>query len=261
MRFKKIIQLFEDGNVSVFGLRGTGKDVMFGNVIERRNEQYVSNINYGKGFNELRLSDLMINNNYNNFINNQINQFNYKYPQYADIYISDCGIFLPSQYCNELNKKYEGVITFQALSRQIAQCNIHTNAQNLQRVWDKVREQSDIYILCRRCIYLFGFVLQFITIYDKYDSAVSKIKPCRISTPIFATKELKQQTRMYLDNFYNQHGSVRNHVLLYFNKSKHDTLYFGKLLRKEEFPNVKRKSVKLRKERNKKREKKQQKVA
>lgn len=261
MRFKKIIELFKQGNVSVCGMRGTGKDLLFGNVIERRNEQYVSNINYGKGFNYLRLSDLIINNHYNNFIDNQVNSFYYKYPQYADIYISDCGIFLPAQYCNELNKKYEGMISFYALSRQIAQCNIHTNAQNLNRVWDKVREQSDTYILCRKCIYLFGLVLQFITIYDKYESAVNRVKACRISTPLFATKEVKQNTRMYLDNFYNQHGSVKNRVLLYFNKSKHDTLYFGKLLRKGEFPNVKRKTVKLRKQRNKKRENKQPQVA
>lgn len=33
MRFKKIIKLFNDQNVSVFGLRGRGKDLLFANVV------------------------------------------------------------------------------------------------------------------------------------------------------------------------------------------------------------------------------------
>ena len=36
MRFKKIIKLFEDQNVCVCGLRGTGKDLLMSNVVIRR---------------------------------------------------------------------------------------------------------------------------------------------------------------------------------------------------------------------------------
>lgn len=233
MRFKKIINLFKNGNVCVCGLRGTGKDLLFGNVIARRKKPYISNLNYGYEYVKLILNDLNINNNYNNFINDNINIYSYKYDIKNDIYISDAGIYLPSQYCNELNKYYQGLITFQALSRQVAQCNIHFNAQNLNRVWDKVREQSDIYIRCRKCFYIFGLVIQFITIYDKYESCLARVSPCRISVPITSDKEAKMSAKLYLDNFYNIHGSVKNRILIYFNKSKHDTLQFGKLLRKE----------------------------
>ena len=43
---KKIIKLFENGNVCVTGLRGTGKDMLFANVAVRRKKPYVSNTWY-----------------------------------------------------------------------------------------------------------------------------------------------------------------------------------------------------------------------
>lgn len=232
MRFKKIVNMFKRRNVCVTGLRGTGKDLIMGNVIARRNKPYVSNLDYSKNelFEELKLKDLDVPNKYSNFINNDINEYHYPYTEKADIYISDCGVYLPSQYCNQLNRDYEGIITYQALSRQISKNNVHINAQNLNRVWDKLREQSDYYIRCRQCIYIFGLVIQFITIYDKYESCLNRINPCRVRVPMF-NKEAKIQAKLYLDNFYNQHGSVRNHILIYFNKSKHDTHYFGKVLK------------------------------
>lgn len=234
MRFKKIIKLFRNGNVCVCGLRGKGKDLLIGNVIARRKECYVSNLKYGYDYIPLRLSDLDLKNTYKNFINNDVNKYDYPYPLKADIYISDCGVYLPSQYCNQLNRDYEGLIGFQALSRHIARCNVHFNAQNLNRVWDKLREQSDIYIRCVRCIYLFGFVIQKIVIYDKYESCLARINPCRIKKPMFATKKVKQDVDLYLDNFYNMHGSVKSRLLIYFNKSKHDSYAFGKMLKKED---------------------------
>ena len=36
MKFNKIVQLFKSGSVSVTGMKGTGKDVLIGNVIARR---------------------------------------------------------------------------------------------------------------------------------------------------------------------------------------------------------------------------------
>lgn len=233
MRFKKIIRLFKNGNVCVCGLRGKGKDLLIGNVIARRKQPYVSNLNYGYEYIPLRLCDLDIKNKYTNFINNDVNKYDYPYPLKADIYVSDCGVYLPSQYCNQLNRDFEGLISFQALSRHIARCNIHFNAQNLNRVWDKVREQSDIYIRCVKCIYLFGLVIQKVIIYDKYESCLNRINPCKIKKPMFASKKVKQDVDLYLDNFYNIHGSVKSHWLIYINKSKHDSYAFGKLLNKE----------------------------
>lgn len=229
MRFKNIIKLFKQGNVCVTGLRGTGKDLIMGNVIARRKDSYISNLYYGGEHFPLSLSALDIKNNYNNFITNNINTYVYPYEKKKDIYISDCGVYFPSQYCNKLNNSYEGLIGFQALSRQIGQCNVHINAQNLNRVWDKIREQSDIYIRCVKCFYIFGFVIQKIIIYDKYQSCLDRINPCRIKRVLF-NAERRLQTNLYLDNFYNQHGVVKSKILFYRNKSLHNTLYFGDLL-------------------------------
>lgn len=239
MRFKKIVRLFQKRNVCVTGLRGDGKDLLFGNVIHRRKKIYISNLDYGGDYRiPLRIKDLDIKNNYNNFITSKVNRYEYPYPKKADIYISDVGVYLPSQYCNQLNRDYEGLISFQALSRQIGECNVHINVQNLNRAWDKLREQSDIYIRCRKCFYFLGFVLQFITIYDKYESCLSRLNPCRVHIPLFGDKNAKMQAKLYLDNFYNQHGKVKNHILFYKNKSKHNTLYFGHLLDEVEFDNL-----------------------
>lgn len=232
MRFKKIVKLFKNGNVCVTGMRGTGKDLIFGNVIARRKKEYISNLDYSNdhNFNMLIASRLDIKNKYSNFISNDVNKYEFPYEQGQDIYISDCGVYFPSQYNNLLNRDYEGLISYQALSRQISKNNVHINAQNLNRVWDKIREQSDTYIRCVRCIYLFGFVLQSIVIYDKYESCLNRINPCRIKVPIL-NREAKIHAQLYIDNFYNSHGKVKRRILLYKNKSKHDTYHFGNLLK------------------------------
>lgn len=231
MFFSRIINLFKSGNVSVCGLRGTGKDLLIGNVICRRKKPYISNLDYTGDdlFHPLNMSDFDIKNGYKELITGNIKK--YVAPiKYADIYISDAGIYLPSQYCNKLNNEYQGLVTYQAMSRQLAHSNVHFNAQNLNRVWDKVREQSDIYILCRKCFVLFGkIVIQFIRVYERYDSCCNRVRPCRVTTPLMARKEQRAMYKLYLDNFYNVHGEIKNHILIYFNKSKHDTFYFEKL--------------------------------
>lgn len=234
MRFKIIIKLFESGNVCVTGLRGTGKDVLCGNVIARRKKDYVSNLDYTNGhhFHLLEYSALdMGKNDYKNLLNGDIHYYAYPYPQGSDVYISDAGIYFPSQYCNELNRDYKYFPTYFALSRQVSHNNMHINVQNLNRCWDKIREQSDIYIRCRRCIVIFGFVLQWITIYDKYQSCLDRVEPCRISVPLMASREVKQNAQIYLDKFRNTYGSIKTRILFYRNKSKHDTYYFEKLFK------------------------------
>lgn len=233
MFLRKLIKTtFNRGNVCVTGLRGTGKDMLFSNVVSRRKQPYVSNIDYGGEFYQLDFNKIDCGKNtYKNLIDNDIKYYEYPYPLGSDIYISDVGIYLPSHYCNELNKLYPYLPTYQALSRQVSHNNVHINVQNLNRCWDKIREQSDIYIRCRRCIYIFGLVIQLITIYDKYQSCVDRVKPCRINVPLFATKEVKQNARMYLEKFYNSYGSVSNRILFYVNKSKYDTYYFEKLFK------------------------------
>lgn len=75
--------------------------------------------------------------------------------------------------------------------------------------------------------------MQEVIIYDKYDSCVNRVKPCLIQRPNLLTslKGDALQKEMYVDNFENQHGSVKRYWLVYINKSKHDTYYFEKLLK------------------------------
>lgn len=240
MLFSSVIKLFKKGNVCVAGMRGSGKDLIIGNVIMRRKLPYISNLNYGGQYNPLNLKEFDIKNKYDNFINNNIQYWEFKYSYNTDLYISDVGVYYPSQYCNKLNNQYEGFAYYQALSRQVSHNNVHINVQNLNRAWDKIREQSDTYIRCIWCKVILGIVFQKIVIYDKYDSCLNRINPCRIKKPnIFMTPEARLQRELYLDNFYNQHGVVKPAFLIYKNKSNHDTYYFEKLLKKGKKQDIK----------------------
>lgn len=231
MRFRKIIKLFESGNVSVFGLRGRGKDLLMSNVVVRRKLPYSSNVDYGGAFFPFSISDLDCGKNtYNEFISGDLFHYKFPFPDGTDIYLSDAGVYFPSQYCNELNKQYKYVPVFQALSRHVGDCNFHFNVQNLNRVWDKIREQSDIYICCNRCFYFHGLVLQKVTIYDRYDSAVMKIKPFRCPLPLFARQEVRVNRDLMKSQFEASHGLVESHWLLYVNRSDYDTRRFKSLL-------------------------------
>lgn len=164
---------------------------------------------------------------YKDLITGKPKKYVYPYIFGSDIYISDAGVYLPAQYCNELNRDYKGIPMYSALSRQLSGNNTHWNTQSLSRVWDKLREQCDQYIMCRYCYVLpFNIVIQGIRIYDKYESALNRVKPCRIRVPATISSEAKQSAKQYLDNFYNVHGEVHNRILIYRNKSSYDTNHF-----------------------------------
>jgi hypothetical protein len=234
MGLNSIIKLYKQGNVSVSGNCGSGKDLLQANVIVRRKKPYVSNINYGGEWYPLDFDKLDCGSSYEDFINGTTKEYTYPYPLGADVYISDCGIYLPSQYCNELNKKYSRLPTFFAIRRHVGRCNVHTNSQHLGRVWDKLREQSDTYIVCRSAKVIFGIVFQTITIYDRFASAEMRIKPCRVSSPLLGLKDARLQADIARDNFANTHGTVKNRLLIYRNKSNYDTHHFYKLLKGDE---------------------------
>lgn len=241
MNIKKLIKLYySNGNVCVDGLRGRGKDMLTANVIYHRKQRYISNIDYhckGCEYIKLDLEKLDVKNSYENFISGNINNYEYQYPEKCDIYISDSQLYFPAQYCNELNKKYPRLPNFFALSRQIGLANINTNTQNLNRIWDKIREQSDYYIKCNKCIVLFNkIVIQTITIYDKMQSCIDRVEPFK---PLQANILQKQEVRaMYkvkneelLRNFKQQYGTVKRRLLIYINRSNYDTRYFKSLLK------------------------------
>lgn len=232
MRLKKIIKMFERGAVSVCGMRGSGKDLLTANVVVRRKKPYVSNIDYGGQYMPFnyRLIDCGMN-TYKQLLENECNKYDFPYCDGADIYLSDCGIYFPSQYCSNLNKDYPYLPTFMALSRQLGECNVHTNAQNLNRVWDKIREQSDTYIMTLRCLYipLVKFVIMKIRIYENYDSAAARVRPCRVRVPLLNPTR-RQNALLYKDDFINRHGEITEHFLFFRNKSKYNTRYFKTLL-------------------------------
>lgn len=234
MALRSIIRFFEKGNVSVCGMRGSGKDLLMSNVVARRKAPYVCNIDYNcedSTYYELDFDKIDAGGNtYKNFIEGDINYYEFPYPDGADIYISDAGIYLPAQYCGELNKRYPHLATYVALSRQVSHNNVHFNSQNLNRVYDKLREQSDTYIMCNWCVYLFGIVIQKVTCYDKYQSAVDRVRPARIQRPMF-NKEAKMQADIYLDKFRNTYGTIRPKILIYANKSQYDTFHFKEVLK------------------------------
>lgn len=234
MRFKKVLKIFEEGNVCVVGLRRRGKDMLFSNVVARRKKPYISNTDYKCLYSEyypLELSKLDCGKNtYKNFIKGEVNKYVFPYPDGTDVYLADCGVYFPAQYCSELNKEYGYISTFMALSAQLGKCNVHTNCQNLNRIWDKIREQADRYITCRKTIYIFGFVIEAITIYDKYDSCVNRVPAFKMKLPLFAKKEMKNLLTIEKEKYRLTHGDIINGVLFYRNKSDYNTRIFKEIL-------------------------------
>lgn len=257
MRLKNLIRhTFERGNTCVDGLRGDGKDMLMSNVVARRKVPYISNIDYqcdqyGAVHIPLSLPLLNCGNTYDNIINDDVRYYDYPLPQNCDIYITDCGVVFPSQYCNELNKKYPYIPTFMALSRHLGNCNVHYNVQNLNRVWDKLREQSDIYIKCNSCYVLSNtflgkvpiikrllkdVVIQKVTLYDKYESCLNRVEPFkRAFVPLFTSRQNKANINQYnlerKARYEEEYGTVKRRLLIYKNKSNYDTRYYKALFK------------------------------
>lgn len=231
MRLVKIIRKFRLGNVCVCGLRGKGKDMLIANVIQRRKLPYVSNVNYGGKYIDFDPLDYDCGGNtYRNFIERDIRQYVYPHMDGVDIYISDAGVYFPAQYCNELNRYYGSIATFMALSRQLGDCNVHFNVQNLNRCWDKIREQSDCYIMCNWCKVFFGkIVLQRVTLYELYDAAVKRVPVFRLPKPWFNPDRVFQW-KIQKQNYDIAHGEIKTGLLLYWNKSNYNTRIFKEML-------------------------------
>lgn len=238
MRLKKIINMFRDGNVCVTGLRGRGKDMLFANVAIRRKHKgkplpYISNVNYGGNWYPLEMDKLDCGKNtYDDFMKGTVKYYVFPYPDGTDVYISDAGIIFPAQFCNELNKKYAYMSTYMALSRQLGLSNVHVNVQNLNRCWDKIREQCDQYIMCMGCVYipLINLVFQKVRIYDKYQSCVDRVPPFRINIPLVGSGKTRYEVRMRKQEFACAYGEIESGILVYRNKSKYNTRIFKEIL-------------------------------
>lgn len=169
-------------------------------------------------------------NNYRDFIEGNVKYYEFPYKDGTDVYLADCGVYFPAQYCNELNKLYPQMAVYQALCRQTSRANFHTNCQALSRIYDKIREQSDTYILCMRCHVWKGWVLQQVRIYEKYQSCADRVPPYRIPRP-WMDRDRIQRWEMDKQHYEIQFGRIRTAWLLYKNKSTYDTRVFKEMMK------------------------------
>lgn len=230
---KSICKLYKDNSVSICGKKGRGKDMLTANIIARSGKPYyISNIDYklkNSSYIPFDIKLLKSGNTYENFIEGNTKQYIYPYPQDIDLFLSDCGVYFPSQYNGELNRKYKDLPVFMALSRQLGNCFVHTNSQALSRVWDKIREQSDTYILCNWCKVFKNLVVQKVTIYEKFDSCNSSVPVFPLRRPLLNAEGIRNWN-IEKSRYDIQYGSVKSKILIYFNKSNYDTRYFKTLL-------------------------------
>lgn len=226
----KFVSHFKKGNTIVSGLRGRGKDLAFCFVINKRKRNYISNVQYSNPNKPYKRFDFdtkvweLSGNTYQDMISGDIKSYVYPYPDDIDYYISDAGIYFPSQYHSELDKKYKSAPMFMALSRHLGDCNIHCNVQNQPRLWDKIREQSDIYIVMRGA-YFIPKTKIFLCIYTTYSLAESASS--QIKLPFFGFGPKARDRKL---SFVAQHGEIKNGFFVARLKYNYDSRRFKKLL-------------------------------
>ena len=232
----RIKSAFANGSCCVYGRKGYGKDVLFAEMIKARNEKYFSNLDYGYDFEHIDIKELELKpNDYHHFINGQIEKVekNEKLEGH-DIYISDAGVYLPSQFDSYLHKVYPSLPIFYALSRHLYNNGIHANAQSLGRIWKALREQADYYILLRkRCLKLPFFIVLFTTEYQRYESAQQELAPMKNTL-------FNKYSKAEVEKYKAQHGFIQNGLLIvpkchlkYDSRAFHEIIFKDKAPRKE----------------------------
>lgn len=175
---KYVVNIFKRNNTIVYGKKGTGKDMMFQVVINERKEFHYSNINYHKKTLHVKLNDItLFPNSYENLINDNVEKVVPNIKENYDIYLSDGGTYLPSQYDYLLHKKYTSLPLLYATQRHLYNSNFHVNVQTLNRLWKPLRELADGYFKMEKTIFIGPiFILKF-TYYDRYESADASLLP------------------------------------------------------------------------------------
>lgn len=224
---KYILNTFKDGNVMVVGMKGKGKDLLFSFVTNKRKKEYISNVDYTDGIKHIEFDPIkqlgVGGNTCEDLIEGTIKKYDYPYPDGIDYYISDGGIYFPSQEDSKLKKKYRSTAVFMALSRHLGDCNVHINVQNYNRLWLLMREQSDNYILCRKAKVFFGKICrQVMYVYDNAASCQNRVKPMK--------KRLGKKARIEYDKFTAQYGEIKKIVIWHILKHKYDSRRFKAIL-------------------------------
>lgn len=238
---KSLIDAFERNNCIVDGKKGTGKDALFDFIIRKRKKVCFSNIYYGENTFPINAIDMSVApNTYENFINGEI-QLIHKNEGFEgkDIYISDAGIYLPSQYDSLLHKKFPSLPIFYALSRHLYNCNVHLNSQNLDRIWKALREQGETFIHCKRTINLPFFLITTYNIYDKQRSASMCLEPYKTHKHgLIRDRELTDNKKSEFKALY---GDIKSGFIIQLKKNiSYDTRAFEKLIFENPTSNVKK---------------------
>lgn len=225
---KNTLWNFKHCNVLVGGKKGTGKDLLFQWVINKRKDYYYANLSYGGFYKNISLKEVSCEpNDYNNIVNEKIEKQPHKLKESKDIYISDIGVFLPSYMDSKLYSKFPSMPVFYALSRHLYDCNVHCNSQNIERGWKALREQADFYIQVKRTYKIFNwlFITKYYS-YDKYESAKRNLLPLK-------NRLLNKFSKAESDKYYAENGEIRKGYIFQFRKSLHyDTRAFEKILLK-----------------------------
>ena len=196
-------------------------------VIKKREDEYYSNIDYGYKYNHINIADITVSpNTFESLISGYISQIQKKENmEKKDIYISDAGIYLPSQYDTLLSKKYPSFPVYYALSRHLYNQSIHCNIQALNRLWLKIREQADHYIKCRRVIRLPFCCLIKIRYYSNYESALTD------KQPMYKVGITNKYNRALIKEHEAIHGKIVNKICFVWKKHiKYDTRHFHNLI-------------------------------
>lgn len=220
-----VLDNFKRCNCIVSGKKGTGKDLLFQYIISKRNKSYYANIDYGYKYSNIKLRDVSCEpNDYKNIVNDTIIPQPHTIKEGCDIYISDIGIFLPSYMDSKLYQQFPSMPILYALSRHLYANNIHCNTQNIERGWKALREQADFYVVCKRTIRLFGFLITKVYTYDTYESARKGLKPVK-------TRLMNKYSKAEVDLYNAQNGEIRTgHIIQRIKKIKYDTRAFEKIL-------------------------------
>lgn len=214
IRKRLFVHLFDLGNVIVSGMRGRGKDMAFCVVVNTRKRDYISNVQYSDPKKRYKCFPLDLNvwkiggNTYTDLVSGEVKPYSYPYPDGIDYYISDGGIYFPAQFATQLAQKYKSETMFQALSRHLGNASVFINVQQQSRIWDKIREQSDIFIVMKKCyVPKLPFFRKFCCLtaysYDIAESAEKQIVP-----PRFGFGKIAKDNKF---KFEIAHGKIRKY--------------------------------------------------
>lgn len=221
-----ILNNFKHCNVIVAGKKGTGKDLLFQWVInKRKRESYYANISYGNKYQNIKLLEVSTApNDYKAIVTDKIQPQPHRIREKNDIYISDIGVFLPSYMDSTLYKLFPSMPIYYALSRHLANNNVHCNTQNIERGWKALREQADFYCITKKTIRIFGFLITKVITYDKYESARQGLLPIK-------HRLMNKYSKAEVDVYRATNGDIRQgHIIQRIKTLKYNTRAFEEIL-------------------------------